>query len=294
LCAKDRQLSLTDSTVSGNEAATWGGGIYKEEGMLTLTNTTVDHNRAGDAGGGISNTGGTLTLDHSAATRNEAPNAGGGILNTGGGAAILTASRVHDNRGGGLYNDGAMTVAGSTISDNEATQGMGGGIEHRGGTLSLANSTVSGNAASEAGGGLYGKSLGTISLSSTTISDNRSAKGAGIYSHGPVNLLHTIVAGQLDGSDCDGPGMLISQGHNLDGDGTCIIGGVIGDITDPDPHLGPLQDNGGPTETQALLAGSPAIDAGDDATCPAADQRGVPRPQDDNTTACDIGAYETK
>ena len=135
-----------------------------------------------------------------------------------------------------------------------------------------------------------------MSLSSSTVSHNQAADGGGIYSHGPVNLLNTIVASQPAGGDCGGTGMRISQGHNLDSDGTCIIGGAIGDITDPDPLLGPLQDNGGPTETHALLPGSPAIDAGDDATCPVADQRGVPRPpeKDGDTTSCDIGAYETE
>ena len=115
------------------------------------------------------------------------------------------------------------------------------GIEHRGGTLSLANSTVSGNAAGETGGGLYSESLGLMSLSSSTVSDNQAADGGGIYSHGPVNLLNTIVAGQLAGGDCSGPGMVISQGHNLDSGATCIIGDVIGDINDPESKISRLK-----------------------------------------------------
>jgi hypothetical protein len=83
------------------------------------------------------------------------------------------------------------------------------------------------------------------------------------------------------------PGTIVSNGHNLDGDGTCGLGEPT-DLPGTDPLLGPLADNGGPSETHALLPGSPAIDAGPP-TCEATDQRGVPRPQE---AACDIGAYE--
>ena len=81
---------------------------------------------------------------------------------------------------------------------------------------------------------------------------------------------------------------MTSQGHNLDSDNTCNLSSV-GDLPNTDPLLGPLQDNGGPTETHALLPESPAIDAGDNAACPSTDQRGIIRPQG---SACDIGAFE--
>jgi hypothetical protein len=79
-----------------------------------------------------------------------------------------------------------------------------------------------------------------------------------------------------------------SAGHNLDSDGSCFLT-ATGDLPKHNPLLGPLAFNGGPTETQALLAGSPAIDAGATDGCPQFDQRGVARPQG---RACDIGAYE--
>ena len=92
-----------------------------------------------------------------------------------------------------------------------------------------------------------------------------------------------------------GSGTSTSQGHNLDSGNTCGLAGP-GDLVDMDPQLGPLQDNGGPTPTQALLPGSPAIDAGgDDCPPPATDQRGFPRPEDgngDGMATCDIGAFE--
>jgi hypothetical protein len=117
-------------------------------------------------------------------------------------------------------------------------------------------------------------------------------EGGGIFVDSEVTLRNTIVAGNLSGGDCRGRPN--SDGYNLDSDSSCSLSGV-GDISGVDPLLGPLQDNGGPTETHALLPGSPAIDAGDDSTCLTADQRGVARPLDgdgDGTAVCDIGAYE--
>src|SRR5262249_20347535 len=100
---------------------------------------------------------------------------------------------------------------------------------------------------------------------------------------------NTIVAGNTP-SDCQG--IVASSGNNLDGAASCALA-AAGDLSRVDPVLGPLADNGGPTRTHALMAGSPAIDAG--AGCPATDQRGMPRPRDrtgDGTALCDIGAFE--
>ena len=107
-----------------------------------------------------------------------------------------------------------------------------------------------------------------------------------------MELKNTIVANNLP-VDC-AVTAITSNDHNLDSDGTCYLGQPH-DLPNADPRLGPLQDNGGPTFTHALLFGSPAIDAGDDLVCPATDQRGEPRPQDgdgDGTYACDIRAFE--
>jgi hypothetical protein len=111
-----------------------------------------------------------------------------------------------------------------------------------------------------------------------------------------VMLRNTIVAGNTApaGANCGGPTAVTSAGHNLDGGVSCGFAGP-GDLSSTDPLLGPLAQNAGLGPTHALLAGSPAVDAGDAAACPATDQRGVPRPLDgdaDGALACDIGAVE--
>ncbi len=106
---------------------------------------------------------------------------------------------------------------------------------------------------------------------------------------GAIDLKDTIVANNPS-EETAFLSALFSLGNNLDGDGTCNLAPGLGDLVSTDPRLGPLADNGGPTETHALLAGSPAIDAGsDDCPPPATDQRGVARP---DGAACDIGAFE--
>ena len=100
---------------------------------------------------------------------------------------------------------------------------------------------------------------------------------------GAIWLKNTLMA---DGSCARNP--VISLGNNLDSGSTCGLN-ATGDLTNTNPLLGPLQDNGGPTPTHALLPGSPAINAGTNRGCPPTDQRGVPRPQG---PLCDIGAFE--
>jgi hypothetical protein len=212
---------------------------------------------------------------------------GGGILNHSNlTLSDLTISGNTANHGGGIDNlvGASLTLSRATVSGNTATS-TGGGFRDRG-TSALTNVTLSGNAASE-GGGMEIRD-GTTMLN-VTITANSAPQGGGLQTQGlpsASTVKNTIIAGNLVGADCLG-GLTI-LGNNLDGDGSCVFG-----LTDPAPMLGPLQDNGGPTFTHALLIGSPAVDAGDSSVCVApdndTDQRGFPRPVG---ASCDIGAFE--
>lgn len=165
--------------------------------------------------------------------------------------------------------------------------------------MTLNNSTIANNTAGTGseGGGIYTKS-GTITLNNSTLSGNSAAVGGGVYNNGStVNSANSIIAKNTAASG--GPdffGIIASQGYNLIGDTTDNSGETANDLINVDPQLGPLQNNGGATLTMALLAGSPAIDAGDPAFNPTAftpplltDQRGSPRVSNGRV---DIGAYE--
>jgi hypothetical protein len=171
-----------------------------------------------------------------------------------------------------IPSSGVVTLSHlSIVSGTAGHDGYGGGIAN-GGMLTLQNSTLAGNSAGDRGGGIY--------------NDDPSA----------LNLSNTLIAHSLSGGDCRNvAGGAIANDHNLMRSGlitdTCgITDGVGGSRIGVDPLLGPLANNGSPCPTHALLPGSPAIDAGNNATCMATDQRGVARPQG---AACDIGAIES-
>ena len=297
-------LTLIGVTVSGNDAIGAGGIFNSVSGTLALTDSAVSGNEAGFDSGGIRNAG-TLSLTDSTVGGNTAGTDAGGIRNTG--TLMLTDSTVSGNtsgaNGGGIYNTGSggtLTLTGSTVSGNNA-DAWGGGISNSEGSIAtLTNVTVSGNTA-DRGGGISNSGVelsATLQLNSSTLSSNTAVSdGGGVFNTdlGAVGLKNTIVAGNTAGPDCGGPAPITSNGNNIDSDGTCGLA-AADDISSTDPDLGPLTDNGGPTQTHALLSGSPAIDAGsDDCPPPAADQRGVDRPIDgdgDGTATCDIGAYE--
>jgi len=181
--------------------------------------------------------------------------------------------------GGGLYNNsGAVTITNSTFFANSANSG--GSITNSSGTVNITNSTFSANNANSAGGGLFNFG-GTVNITNSTFSANSAVEeGGGIRNFdGSLTLRNSIVASSPSGGNCTGT--ITDGGGNLAwGDSTCP--GI-----NADPKLGTLANNGGYTQTIALLPGSAAIDAGNDAACPATDQRGVTRP-----SPCDIGAYE--
>ncbi len=290
-------VTLQDITVTrGNDVD--GGGI-RNGGTLTITNSTISHNSATDEfGGGIWNSNnGTLTIHNSTISNNTA-DYGGGILNEG--TLTITHSTISRNTanwyGGGILNYRTLTITDSTISSNTASRD-GGGIENWFGTLTISNSTISSNTASRDGGGIDNYQ-GTLTIYNSTLSNNTSNdNGGGIYQVGntaTTTLANTIIANSTSGGDCSNAGGTINASYSLFGDNLSCVNGTNTENITGDPQLGPLQDNGGPTFTHALLPTSPALDAGDNAICAAApvsnvDQRGIVRPQG---IICDIGAYE--
>jgi hypothetical protein len=307
-------LTILNSTVSGNHAYYAGGGIYNDaynggSATLTIMNSIVSNNsagfveflNAGGEGGGIYNGGGTLTITNSIVSNNYTVESnppvgfGGGISNYG--TLTITNSTINSNgcglAGGGISNDGTLTITGSTVTGNGAAGehdgqpfGHGGGIV---GEVTFNNSTLSGNYANLSTGGIEGN--GTITNS--TISGNN---GGGISVTGTLEIGNTILnAGAPGPNISNNGGTVTSHGYNVSSDDG---GGYLtgpGDQINTDPMLGPLQDNGGPTLTHALLPGSPAIDMGDPNFTPPPfyDQRGA-RFRRVFNGGIDIGSFEAQ
>ncbi len=249
-------LTISNGIISGHP----GGGIYNDHGTLTLTNCTLS---------------GNSTTDYSS---------------------------------GGIYNDGLdgtaiLTLTNCTLSGNSAPNGAGGAIFNQGsgGTadVTLTNCTLSGNSA-ELGGAIYSDSFhytANVKLTNCTLSGNSAALGGAIYNDGTggsatVEADNTIFKKGTSGGNIfnfnNFGGTITSKGYNLSDDAT----GPDDPLTDTDrlntdPLLGELANNGGPTQTHALLPGSPALNTGN--TSLTTDQRGIARPQG---TADDIGAFE--
>ncbi|HKY61868.1 MAG TPA: choice-of-anchor Q domain-containing protein [bacterium] len=284
-------VSFSNIQAMGNQAET-GGAIYVSNGAggiaFELLDSVISENVAstGDGGGIRGSGGGFFKIVNSTFSGNQAPaNGGGAFINNGSGLQIL----------------------GSAFNGNSA--GNGGGLYHQGsgGTLKeITNSTFSGNEAGVDGGGLMIlRSEFGFSLNNVTVADNSAAGlGGGVFGN-PVLLRNSIfTANSSSGSSDDCSGINItSDGYNIFGspnNADCEPDGFpIGNNPDDivgDPLIGPLADNGGPTQTHNLLAGSPAIDGGNPGGCLdgsgavlTTDQRGFLRP---SGSACDIGSVE--
>ena len=313
-------VTLTSSTVSGNSTEgdqSEGGGIFSQ-GDVTLTSSTVSGNSTTGShayGGGIFSDG-DITLTSSTVGGNNTTGFlahGGGIYSVG--DITLTSSTVSENStigftaiGGGTFSRGGITLTSSTVSGNSTAgkDAIGGGIFPFYDVM-LTNSTVSGNstAGKAADGGGIRSYYGAVTLTSSTVSDNHAtyynAAGGGIRNDNTIVITNSIVASNTAGGT--GPDILSVSGSTLDIDYS-LIGNTSGsgitagtgtaNLLDIDPLLGPLADNGGPTLTHALLAGSPALDAGDPSIAFNAtefDQRGAPFARVAGGRI-DIGAFE--
>jgi hypothetical protein len=211
-------------------------------------------------------------------------NSGGGILNHGGltlsesSVSNSVAQGLNGGSGGGIFVDvgGTLTVTNSTISGNGAccVSAYGGGI-YSAGTLEVSNSTISGNGADFTGGGIA--TIWQVTVRNSTISGNSAPAGSISVLGGQMTIGDTILkAGEMGVTISTHFGTVTSLGYNLASDNAFGLLTGPGDQINTDPMSGPLQDNGGPTFTHALLPGSPAIDAGDPGFVPPPfyDQRG--------------------
>ncbi len=297
--ANNGNLTLYNVTVSGNRAlsddnngGTAGGIQNNSSGVLTIINSTISDNTAKWFGGGILNRG-TLTVENSVISGNTTDNSGGGISNFCGATTTITDTTIKNNTsaqgGAGLSNLSAAIVASSTFSGNHAGT-FGGGIQSQD-SITISNSTFSGNIADNSGGGFYGSDA--ITFINCTVAENTAGvDGGGIaYSRtATISVLNTIIANN-NANDCSNTDPVPDSGSaNWFGDASCD-GGAYGD-----PQLGPLAENGGPTQTHAVLDGSPVIRLGNSVACSEApvngkDQRGEPRPEPDRSQ-CDLGAFE--
>ncbi|MGH2661835.1 MAG: choice-of-anchor Q domain-containing protein [Actinomycetota bacterium] len=315
-------LTITDAVVSGHTNTASTGGDYgsgiNSEGTLTLTNVISRNNSSPMfCCSGIFHfpaaTTGPFTARNVTSVDNTDLNCCSGMYVDTDDPVVIENVNVSRNISAdscctGIYLDGpgTATIRNATVADNQAQGTCCAGIYNGEADLTLENVTVSGNVTIDCCAGITHDTTGmTLTANNLTVTGNRantdntgSENGAGISNFdGTVLLRNSISSGNTIGApgvgpDCFGP--ITSQGHNLIGTtADCTFTTTTGDIIGQDPRLGPLADNGGLAgQTHALLAGSPAIDAGDPAipgsggtACAATDQRGLAR-------NCDIGAYE--
>jgi predicted outer membrane repeat protein len=293
-------LTVSDCNFLGNGTYEWGGAIYASS--LVLVNSTISGSLTEYVGGAIDvgtgtisncmingnkcwsgaiRTWGQLTIENSTISGNESrdPGSGGGISNSGNLTVLNSTISGNSGQTSAIWNTGTLRVENSTISGNQSP-GLPILLAPPGAITNIA--TYSGSA--------------TAVLSSCTIANNtvNNQTANQLYTLGTIVVRNTLISGRGNGPNlvANMAGQIVSQGHNLSSDdGGGFLTGP-GDLTSKDPLLGPLQDNGGPTETMALLPGSPAIDAGAP-TDSEWDQRGPGFPRQVNGST-DIGAYQTQ
>jgi hypothetical protein len=309
--------TITNSTISGNSTTQLGGGIYVGGGgagqtPVTISNSAITGNTAVEDGG-LFNIGDTVLLDHTIVSGNNATGSAslsagpGGIQNQG--RMTINDCTISNNIGSGIWSSWSLVMTGSTDSGNVGDF-LGGGLFVDYGDAEITNSTISDNTAADAGGGIaLWAHVGSLELTSVTLTGNTASGTSGDFTGGGglffsatdssqyVLLRNTLIAGNSTATvDPDVEGSVISLGFNLVGQGGDSEGwranDLVGQANPIDPMLGPLSDNGGPTLTHAVLAGSPAILNGDPALDGTVDQRGTPRFHSGVDAPVDIGAFD--
>ena len=305
--------SISGLTITGGRGNNFvfgqgGGGLANYGGNLTLTDCTVSGNDVGGGeGGGVINNSGTVNLIDCTFSDNSAIY-GAAVYSTNGTTTLTNCTISGNSARKGAVNarNGSTILTGCTVSGNTASTGAG--LYNEGSTMTLTNCTVSGNSASGSGGGLYNRGVdytGTLTMTDCTVSGNSASNGGGVFNNGGSPYIYgitvlgnTILAGNTAFTGPDVSGSITSQGNNLIGESDGSSGWADSDLTGTiaaplGPVLAPLGNYGGPTETLALLPGSPAIDAGNSALIPdgiTTDQRGSSGIVGDTV---DIGAFES-
>jgi hypothetical protein len=327
LTLEDSRVTGNKASNSGDYSAVKGGGIYNEGTLITsrcAVSSNISSNiytsgyATGAYGGGIYNIG-TLSISDSmlsgnlskASAKNYGFTSGGAIANAGG-AVTISRSTVADNDavgggidggsgyGGGVSNtQGSLTITDSTISGNYAegyggedvSGGLGGGVYHYKGTLNMHNSTITAN---HVGSDVFYPTADGIEVRGTATITHSTIAGNGVdvvIYDASLTLRNSIVGDNTSYASLSG--VIANSGYNIIARSDWGSGYVPSDILDVNPMIGPLADNGGPTQTRALLPGSPAIDEGDNADAPEFDQRGPGFPRIANGRI-DIGAFEVQ
>ncbi|MBX7105048.1 MAG: hypothetical protein K1X57_13265 [Gemmataceae bacterium] len=304
LAINDESVTLTNCTLSNNTSAARGGAIDVSNGAgrLNLIDCVVSGNQVTGAnaykvgdGGAINLVGNSsVNITRSTLSGNSVTGQGGAVYFTNGGSINVVDSTISGNTaagsvgGGGIYLFGTVTADGfnitnSTLSGNVATAGPGGaiGLQVMTGTLNIRNSTIFGNNASGSGGGIGSDGGGTVFISSSIVAGNL----VGGVPTAKADLAFSVAETIAGNNNLIG---IQDVTTNVTLSGTGNLTGTI--VTPLDAKLGALANNGGPTQTHAILAGSPAIDAGNNSASLSFDQRGQIRVQ---SSSADIGAFES-
>jgi hypothetical protein len=304
-------LYLKNNTISNNSGDLAGGGILNTGSASIIEDTFI--NNSGGYGGGFENWGTAIIMDSNITSNITTHGMGGGVHNTGqltiSGSTLSGNSSAAKQNGGGLSNQGNAKITNSLFINNAAPGGLGAGIFNNGQLTILADSFASNQAGAGWGGAIYSGMGSSLDITNSTFYGNFGGNGGGgLYAGGSANMLNStfydnlpnsIVHNGLDritiknsivaGSPSENcKGAITSLGNNLEDKSTCSFT-ASGDLQNTDPKLGSLAYHNGITPTNALLPGSPAINAGANDACPLEDERGARRPV---FGICDIGAYE--
>ena len=257
-------------TIEGNGSIIANAGVVQFRFFDLGAAANVTLNRVTLSNGNVANQGGAILLKTGAQLTTTEVKFSGNVATAGGGAIYGQAGTT-------------LKVTADTFSNNDSGGTAGGGGILSLGTTAVERSTFTGNTAASFGNAI--KNFGTAFVTSSTLSDNPSSTGDGSISSTGTFTLQTSIVADGTPNNCSAAGPITDGGHNISWPDTSCPGLNV------DPNLGPLANNGGPTQTLALPAGSPAVDGvpATGASCFPTDQRGVTRPQGPN---CDVGAFE--